>query len=590
MLILRFLYLLSIIYLIVSFLRYKKTTKKISIVTSSVYSLVIMFCYNIIIVTIYSFLGINGNLGVLSLFNLGIGSLLNVISYKRDKYQEYYFDKKELLVVISIGLIVLFLGIWRFKGFSTINYETGDPAVHYRHALTFEREFEILTRENSKDLVYEEFSCVMPISYVNGGILMRVLSFLPSYQAFIIFDTICLLISSLLFFITIFNVLKKKKYLYSLVLTIIYLFGFPLNNLLFGFLYMGLGVSIVNLLYLTVVKMDDFKEDIIFKLILLFIICYSVFFSYFLFVPCVYLTLGIYYIYLWKKKKLTFKELLLYGIITLVIPFILGMIKLVLPGIIGGGGNHVFKIVTLDGYIYNNKDPIYFFLILIAIFNFKTLFEKDKTFLYFKLNFIILYLYILLFYLLYVLDISSQYYFYKLFYLFWVFGIVYIGKLLYNKEKYLYVVVMLFFVITSSILVFPDNSLSFFLEKNFIYGWNIKKLKEDKTIYEKEELEIIKESVKHEDTCEVDREFLITGNKMKNVWYYSYTSKVPVYGYIYNDGKSHLEDFNISYDYWSSLPNYKCLIYFYEGKEVNYDKDDYEILYENNMGAILKKK
>ena len=111
----------------------------------------------------------------------------------------------------------------------------------------------------------------------------------------------------------------------------------------------------------------------------------------------------------------------------------------------------------------------------------------------------------------------------------------------------------------------------------------------NKIIYEKEELEILKESIKYESICDVKNEFLIAGNRMKNTWYYSYTGNIPVYGYIY-DGRSHLEDPNISYSYWSSLASHKCLIYFYEDKLVNYEKEDYDILYENEMGAILKKK
>ena len=80
-------YILSILYLVVSFLLYKKTDKKVCILASIIYTVGLLFCYNVVIVSIYSFFNIEGSLLVLSLINYLIGSILNIISLKKKEIQ-----------------------------------------------------------------------------------------------------------------------------------------------------------------------------------------------------------------------------------------------------------------------------------------------------------------------------------------------------------------------------------------------------------------------------------------------------------------------------------------------------------------------
>ena len=257
----KFIYLLSVFYLIISFLAYKKNNKKISIVSSIIYTIGLLFCYNTVIVCFYTFLKIKGSLLVLSLFNYGIGSILNFISLKRKEIQKYMVDKKEFLMVICILLIAFLIGFFRFRGFTTISYETGDPAIHYRQALHFKEELEILGMENSKDIVYVDFYRALPISYVNSGLLLNIFSEVSSYQLFTIYDVLCYSLYSILFFITIFSILgeKRKHLFYSFVLTLLYMLAFPLNNLVFFFCYLGLGFMFINLLVLARKSFKSFQ-------------------------------------------------------------------------------------------------------------------------------------------------------------------------------------------------------------------------------------------------------------------------------------------------------------------------------------------
>ena len=92
-----FIYILSIAYLIVSFLIYKKNDNKISIVSGLIYVFCLLFCYNIFVVYVCSLFNFGGNLISYSLVNGVVGTIFNLISFKKKERQKYYFDKKEFI-------------------------------------------------------------------------------------------------------------------------------------------------------------------------------------------------------------------------------------------------------------------------------------------------------------------------------------------------------------------------------------------------------------------------------------------------------------------------------------------------------------
>ena len=212
------------------------------------------------------------------------------------------------------------------------------------------------------------------IKYVNGGFLIRILSFIKSYRVFLLHDTISFAITGLIFLSTLFQLFKKRNYFYYACLMFLYSFSFLLNSYIFGFSYLTLGMMVVNLLFLTVLSYEkEWEENVWFKILILFILSFSVFFSYYLFVPCIYLALGIYYIKLYQDKEISFKQMSFYGIFTLILPFFIGFFYFVFPTFFKVTGG-VATAVSSDGYIYNNKINKHFALTCIfGIFSIKQL-------------------------------------------------------------------------------------------------------------------------------------------------------------------------------------------------------------------------
>lgn len=112
---------------------------------------------------------------------------------------------------------------------------------------------------------------MMPIAYTNVGLIFKalepIIGEMNFYRAFILFDIIIFLFSAILFYFIIKNKMNTKiDFLIGIVVTIIYMLGYPLNNLLSGFYYLGIGCLAINgILY--VLKQKENKNMVILSLL-----------------------------------------------------------------------------------------------------------------------------------------------------------------------------------------------------------------------------------------------------------------------------------------------------------------------------------
>lgn len=586
-----FVYIISVLFLMISFIFFEKEKSEISIISSVIYTLCLLFCEQVVMVCILSFFKLGGSLLYYSIFQCLVGTILFFISYQRRRVQTYFFDKKELFLVMCVIVTVFLVAFYRFRGFSTLSYISDDSSIHYRAAKIFSDQLVVLTENNHHDLIYN-FTKMMPMFYINCGIFLKLFSFISSYKLFMIHDTICLILYSLLFLVTIKNnlvTIKKNKdwgiYLY--IATILYVLAYPLNNMLFGFCYLGFGIMIINLLIYTMNFIhDDFESNCIMNLFLLFMLNFSLFYSYYLFMPFIYLGLGIYYIILWKRKKISFTICMLYGFLTLIFPFILGFIRFMLPGLFSPKTNFV-TYITLNGDIYSNIAPMYLFIFTTAYLVYDKI-EHKKKISFFLLMFYLLTGYVFIFLILYIFKISATYYFYKLFYIYWLFFSIYVvNNLIYNK-KIIYIFTAVIVISIGIVMMFPYSKITYTLDKSTIYTYNARKFGDDWIRLTNGELKLIDAAFKYRDICELDHKFPITGRTTRNSWFYSITGSVPNINFQKKD-TNELYVTNISFEEWKAS-EYKCILYFSRDSFTLYDSSEYESLYQNDGGALLMKK
>ncbi len=333
------LFLISVIFLTISFLLLKKSDIKLNIIKWIFISLVLLFCFNSLISYILSYLKIPTTLLSLSIIYLLI-SLIIYIKFLKKERQRYYYNKKDLIHLIILFIIVLIVSFIRFGFPFSIRYNTIDPAVHFRSSYSFYKESFLLNFVQDKTLV--NFVTWRFASYTNLGLIFKFLVPIVAendfYNIYIIFDIFTLFMTSVLFYYLINN---ENKGIIKLIGAILFLLGYPLNNLLIGFFYVGHASCIIITIMLII---REFKyENMFFPS--LYILNIGLTFTYYLFIPFVFLAEFLYFI---KTKKVIRKFFWLF-----IFPLVLGFLYFILPTFSNTNMNLINQ-TKLDGYFYND--------------------------------------------------------------------------------------------------------------------------------------------------------------------------------------------------------------------------------------------
>jgi len=332
-------YLISIIVLLIAIILVKKTEKKINIVSFLSLSIVTLFCYNTFVCYILTFFKVSITLLTLTLINLIFIVILVVKILKDKKIQNYVLEKIDILYISLILVIVLVISYINFGFPFDIKYETGDPSVHYLTAVMF-AESDALLAISEPDEVYGSFNVRKTVSYVNSGLLMK--CFCPEfgpiecYNIFVIFGILTLFLTGMTFYASLINLAKNRTHrLWAFLISIICLTGYPLNSFLFGFEYLSMALLIIcAIINLTYYHQKDILDNYFF-VILMALLNFGLFSSYYMFVTFIYPALWIYFCIqnYCKTKKIFTKKLIVILVVTLLIPFILGYIYHLAPDI-----------------------------------------------------------------------------------------------------------------------------------------------------------------------------------------------------------------------------------------------------------------
>ena len=296
------------------------------------------------------------------------------IRYK--KYQLYEFKKDQLICIGILTVFCIYLAVSYFGIPLEIKFETTDPNVHYFAANQFANS-DVLVNYIHKDFDIYEGSVrnMMPLFYTNAGFFMKGLSDffygINNYQSFLIYIIYSFTLSVLVVFVIALQFLRQNKLiLFGLIFCIFYAMGYPYNQIIFGFGYLGDTVLVILLLLLSLQMFCKHTEDFskiekIIMIIILGILNFSIFFGYYMFMPAVYGAVFLFYLYFfYKKKRLFSKEFWSLLFVTLIIPFCLGAIQFFIPMVITNVEalevNTVnfkfsaFSLLEMEGYIYRD--------------------------------------------------------------------------------------------------------------------------------------------------------------------------------------------------------------------------------------------
>lgn len=594
-------YLISVLGLFITTFFIKKSDKKFDVVKSIAIIMVLFLCYQTFVSYLYTMLHIPITLLLLSVINTIVIAILVGRMIHKKEVQQYQFDLRDLIFITILILVVFFISYCDFGMPWNIKYLTTDSAIHYISTREFyENESLLLTVDNIKSS-----NAMMPGAYSNIGILFK--TFAPwigemnLYKVFIGFDIFALFLSGMMFFVTIKKYVKTTlTYFIAGALSIIYLLGYPLNNMLFGYFYLGIGVLAINAI---VAIMQDWKEEAKLNtwyiMPTVFLLCFELFFSYYLFVPPIYGAIFIYYLFYFHKQKGKWinSKIITYSIITLIVPAIMGFCYHVLPGLLSSDQIQVGNVIQTEGYIYRNL----FSNILLFIPFMLYYLAKEKKIQFDIISIILWILYMCVLYIsVFKLNIST-YYFFKTYFVLWQFaicltfkGIYYLveekkyGKILASAYIGFYILLMIHSFLTSNVPVIKDtfNKNEKITDVMDIFGINKTVLLRVGTDYTVEELEILN-YVKENNIELKNNNALILADQRQEFWFWAILKYQFKTNLEYATTKDHIKLWNND--------GYEYLIYFNRSNYYNsyrnaLDLKDTEVIFENNSGAIIKNK
>ena len=515
-------YLASIIILFILFCVIKKKDKTIDIIPSIIITFLCLLAYQVLVCIMFSSIKISINLISLSITNT-IFIIISLFILKNRGMQSFKTSKRDLLITCILIIVVSLISYYNVGKLERIRYYSTDASIHYISAKEFYQNENMLNKTEGTETAKQ----LMPIAYVNVGILFKafepVIGEMNFYKIFILFDIIILCFSIILFYYIIKdNIEKKSNLLLAVIVSIIYIIGYPLNNFLNGFYYLGVGcLAISSIIY--ILKQKEYN-----KIITLFFLNTTLILSYSLFAPVIYLSLFIYYIYVTYKahKKIFNKELIINTIMTLIIPGMIGVLFLIIPNV------ETVKCISLEGYIYKNLIINIIVFIPFVIYSLYIIIKNkniDYKFIYFS----VLLTYIIILFIGVKTEIVSEYYFYKNAYILWEIILIYFfeGIITFNKnhEKKNYIANLYVFAYTI-LLVISVITNKHILPVYDLYEANYELLHYQANLT-KDDLEMLEYIYNNDMISKTENNILFIGNFMQEAWIrsiFKYRNRYPL--------------------------------------------------------------
>lgn len=624
-------FVVSAVILEISFILIKKVDKKINILTFIGITIILNMCYNALLCYVLTFFGIPNKLYILAIINLLISIIFitkiinkktklesNSESKLKFKYniQEYTINKVDVFAAIVILIITIFVTCLNFGFPLNIKYESGDPAVHYLTSVKFMQDEKLLTV--SQDQVFGSFQTQKFLSYVNSGLIMKCfegkINIIDNYIIFIVFGIFILYLTGyLLYFLLIRFAKNDKTKIIAMIVSILCILGYPLNSLLFGFEHMSISFTVI-LAIIEVIMMfskENMKKS--YTLIMLFLLNFSLFVSYYMFVPFVYPAEWIYFcIYSYKKdKKIFTRENAIFLTVTLILPFLLGYIYCLAPKIyqifiqkslsedvLGKSKEILGKGFNTEGYAYINLYSNFILLLPLSLYVVIRKFKENKLL---SLLFILNILFIIVLFIGNKLDKVSYYYLSKNYFTLWIFMFIlnYRGMMyIYEKHKSIPIIILsTYSVILIIYLIFVPTKIGnkkINLNENpltvmDIYGANKDIILNSDIDFFKEEIELFKYILNNFD---LENDYIVLGDPEQIYWVYSFTQEIKENDITIEKKGQH--KFNYAFiTYPKTIRETKYIIYFkntlgYKMFE-NEMFEDASIIYSNNMGGLVRK-
>lgn len=583
-------YIISAIILLVLTILLKKSDKELNFIKSLSIIIVCFLCYNSFVCWLFNAIAIPITLVSLAILNYIISIALTVVIIKKKEIQKYKTKIIDILSVVIIGIVTLSMTYLNFGPKLNIKYIMTDAAVHYKAAREFYQNDKLLNKTENT----ESSDQFMTGAYTNTGILFKIFAPIVGevnlYKIFICFDIFCYFMTGLMLYNVIEKLIKSKmSYVMSIIFVVIFMLGYPLNSFIYGYVYLQLSIVIIATIIAVLQEMSEKINKVILG-IALFLLNYGLFFTYCIFVPVLYLTEGLYFLIKQYKtnKKIFSKENLLTIIITLVIPFILGIIYFAIPHLTSSPDG---LFLSIEGYIYRNCWSNFILIVPLALICFKI--KNDDTLIYKIMMISLIAIMAILMVAILGLNFSTYYYFkynFVLWFGLWYGAIYSINTFLEIKD--FKIAIIIYTIIYVGTMIFttcykevPITKETWDYDENITNAFDIYGI--NKTVINNVAIDLTQEEMQllqyvYDEIDVHSNRILILGNPRQEYWFdgiFTYRNRQNMESVI------PIEDVAK----WNDNQEFKYLLVFYRSYAYGQYQDELvekTVLYENESGII----
>ena len=390
-----------------------KSEEKQTGVTWIVMLLILLNCYHTFWAAVFDLVHIPINIISIGIIDMITGGIVWFFNWKKKKYQKYEFAVSDLMFVVTAVVVLIIFAKTRYGGTAlNLNFLTIDPANHFRAAM---------------DLVNDGTVTSMFYETVWNGLFIEMLAPLATvdyyYRFYVLSELIQVCLSAFVFY-GIARKYSKDRFgrVAAYILSFVYMIGYPMCSMIYGFTYLGMGVTVVGML---IILTDMYLKEEMGKwmnIIFLMLGCLAIFECYVMFMPVVFFALiSCIFVKQYRSHKLVSKDTVATCLAVFLIPCILGFVY-TYAGVFKDGVT-VSNAIVNEGACYRDLFSNFVLYIPFILFGFYMMCRKKE-------NNLVLFLapYTLLFALVLfwkaLTGKASTYYFYKIYFLLWLLAFV----------------------------------------------------------------------------------------------------------------------------------------------------------------------
>ncbi len=448
-----------------STLLHKKSDKKLLLAGWLPATFLLLTCYQCLVAAFINVIHVPINTWSLGLGNGLLMTAFFVLSIRKKDLQKYNWDRWDSVFVI---VLIAVMGVFLYKhyGWTNLwpNYSGIDASQHWKSAM------EVYSNQEIDGMFYSKL--------FNGMLFQIFLNWIPidySHKVFVMGDLIDFTLAATMFY----GLLREySKKIYSRVVAILFTFmfvlGYQIDAILEGFVYLGMGVTLVVLIAFLLTNYEkkaiSEKINIVYVMLALLglILCYA------LYVPVVYVCVILFvFRHQLLQKKLISVDTVKMCLAIFLLPCIVGFYY----SFMGTFGEQlsVGTQIAIEGAIYKDFFSNFIFVIILAIMGVYQSFHNKQNIgtCYMFLGSTI---FMILLFVGGMIGKISAYYFYKMYFVEWAlcFGMAFYSlSMIQTREE----LVLNNALLTVWILILVNgvlNTGAWIQSKNPLYDVNVK--------------------------------------------------------------------------------------------------------------------